>query len=138
MAANSKFAVAVHALSLLAVEEDARHTSRRIAGSVATNPVVIRRLLAQLTRAGIVESAHGAKGGFRLAKPPSKVTLHDVYKAVEDCGSLFALREKSNKDCPVACRMKEILQDVFGRVESKVLPELKRTTLQDIVGRIKA
>lgn len=138
MAANSKFAVAVHALSLLAVEQEGRHTSRRIAASVATNPVVIRRLLAQLTRAGIVESTHGAKGGFRLAKPPAKVSLHDVYKAVEDCGSLFALREKANKDCPVACRMKEILQDVFGRVEAKVVPELKRTTLQDIAGRIRA
>jgi Rrf2 family protein len=136
MAANSKFAVAVHALSMLAVEGE-RQTSRRIAASVATNPVVIRRLLAQLTRAGIVESTHGAKGGFRLAKPASKVTLHDVYKAVEDCGALFALREKSNADCPVACRMKSILEDVFTRVESKVLPELKRTTLQDIVGRIK-
>lgn len=138
MAANSKFAVAVHALSLLAVERDARHTSRRIAASVATNPVVIRRLLAQLTRAGIVVSAHGAKGGFRLAKPPAKVTLHDVYKAVEDCGSLFALREKASKDCPVARCMSEILRDVLGRVEAKVAPELKRTTLQDIVGRIKA
>jgi Rrf2 family protein len=138
MAANSKFAVAVHALSVLAVERDERHTSRRIADSVATNPVVIRRLLAQLARAGLVESAHGAKGGFRLAKAPSQVTLHDVYKAVEDCGSLFAQRENSNKDCPVARRMKSILEDVFARVDAKVAPELKRTTLQDIVGRIKA
>jgi Rrf2 family protein len=136
MAANSKFAVAVHALSMLAVEDE-RQTSRRIAGSVATNPVVIRRLLAQLTRAGIVESTHGAKGGFRLAKPAAKVTLHDVYKAVEECGAMFALREKSNADCPVACRMKAILEDVFSRVESKMVPELKRMTLQDIVGWIK-
>lgn len=137
MAANSRFAVAVHALSVLAVHADERHTSRRIADSVATNPVVIRRLLAQLARAGLVESTHGAKGGFRLAKPAGKVSLHDVYKAVEDCGAFFAQREKSNKDCPVACRMKAILDDVFTRVESKVLPELKRTTLQDIVGKIR-
>lgn len=138
MAANSKFAVAVHALSMLAVEQDERHTSRDIAESVATNPVVIRRLLAQLTRAGLVESTHGAKGGFRLAKPAGKVSLHDIYKAVEDCGSLFALREKSNAKCPLACRMKEILEDVFSAVDSKVAPELQRTTLQDIVKRVRA
>lgn len=137
MAANSRFAVAVHALGVLAYHADERHTSRRIAESVATNPVVIRRLLAQLARAGIVESAHGAKGGFRLAKPASKVTLHDVYAAVED-GGFFALPGKSNADCPVACRMKAILDGVFGRVEAKVLPELKRTTLADVVRRIKA
>jgi Rrf2 family protein len=138
MAANSRFAVAVHALSVLAYHSEERHTSRAIASSVATNPVVIRRLLAELARAGLVESAHGAKGGFRLAKPASKITLLDVRKAVEECQALFARREASNKDCPVACRMKTILDGVFERVESKVAPELKRTTLQDIVDRIPA
>ncbi len=136
MAANSKFAVAVHALTMLALHDEKRQTSRDIAGSISTNPVVIRRLLAQLAKAGIVESAHGSKGGFSLAKPAAKVSLLDVYKAVEDCGSLFALHDKKNDECPVACRMAGILKDVFAGVESKVTPELKRTSIADIVGRI--
>ena len=136
MAANSRFAVAVHALAVIAHHSDQRHTSRAIAGSIATNPVVIRRLLSQLAKAGIVESAHGAKGGFRLAKPAAKITLLDVYKAVEDCGGLFALHEKKNEKCPVACRMAGILEGVFSRVESKITPELKRTTLSAIVSQI--
>jgi Rrf2 family protein len=135
MAANSRFAVAVHALALIAWHEDARHSSREIAGSVATNPVVIRRLLAQLSRAGIVESAHGAKGGFRLARPAAKIRLYDVYAAVEE-GGFFALPENRNEKCPVACRMKAILDGVFERVESKVVPELKRATLADVVGQL--
>ena len=135
MAANSRFAVAVHALALIAWHEDARHSSREIAGSVATNPVVIRRLLAQLSRAGIVESAHGAKGGFRLARPAGKIRLYDVYAAVEE-GGFFALPEKGNDQCPVSCRMKAILDGVFKRVESKVVPELKRATLADVVGQL--
>ena len=72
MAANSKFAVAVHALAVIAHHDEQRHTSRAIAGSISTNPVVIRRLLSQLAKAGIVESTHGAKGGFTLAKPAAK------------------------------------------------------------------
>ena len=135
MAANSRFAVAVHALAVIAWHEDARHSSREIAGSVATNPVVIRRLLAQLSRAGIVESAHGAKGGFRLARPAVKIRLYDVYAAVEE-GGFFALPEKGNDQCPVSCRMKAILDAVFKRVESKVVPELKRATLADVVGQL--
>ena len=135
MAANSRFAVAVHALAVIAWNEDARHSSREIAGSVATNPVVIRRLLAQLSRAGIVASAHGAKGGFRLARPAGKIRLYDVYAAVEE-GGFFALPEKGNDQCPVSCRMKAILDGVFKRVESKVLPELKRATLADVVGQL--
>ena len=135
MAANSRFAVAVHALAILAWHEDLRHNSREIADSVATNPVVIRRLLAQLMRAGIVESSHGAKGGFRLARPAAKVSLYDVYRAVEE-GGFFALPDKKNDKCPVACRMKEILDGVFSRVESKVVPELRRSTLADVVRRL--
>jgi Rrf2 family protein len=136
MAANSRFAVAVHALAMLAFHKDERQTSRSIAESVATNPVVIRRLLAQLTRAGIVESSHGAKGGFRLAKPAAKVSLQDIYQAVEGCAGMFARREKKNEKCPLACRMADILQTVFARVESKIAPELKRTNLSHIARRI--
>jgi Rrf2 family protein len=135
MAANSRFAVAVHALTLLAWHEDARHSSREIAGSVATNPVVIRRLLAQLQRAGLVRSAHGAKGGFTLGRPAARITLYDVYSAVEE-GGFFALPEKGNDQCPVSCRMKGFLGGVFSRVESKVGPELKKTTLADVARRL--
>lgn len=135
MAANSRFSVAVHALAMLAAHPDEPHTSREIAGSVATNPVVIRRLLGQLTRAGLVESTHGAKGGFRLARPASKISLFDAYRAVEE-GGFFALPEKSNAKCPIARRMKSVLDGVFARVESKVLPELKRTTLHDVAAQI--
>lgn len=135
MAANSRFAVAVHALTMLALHAGRRHSSRDIAGSVATNPVVIRRLLAELARAGLVESSHGARGGFRLARPARRISLYDVYTAVEDCGSLFAKREKKNEKCPVACRMAGILEGVFARVEAKIAPELKRTTLADIAAQ---
>jgi len=135
MAANSRFAVAVHALTILAWRSSERHNSREIAASVATNPVVIRRLLAQLQRARLVESAHGAKGGFQLARPAARISLYDVYRAVED-GGFFALREQTNEKCPIGGRMKEILNGVFGRVESKVVPELRRTSLADVVERI--
>ncbi len=135
MAPNSRFAVAVHVLTLIALHKGERLSSREVAGSVATNPVVIRRLLAQLSRAGIVASAHGALGGFTLARPASEITLFDAYRAVEE-GGFFALPEKKNDKCPVARRMKTILDGVFARVESKVLPELKRTTLADVARRL--
>ena len=117
MAANSRFAVAVHALALIAWEPDARHCSREIAASVATNPVVIRRLLAQLARAGIVESTHGSKGGFRLARPAAKVTLHDVYRAVEE-GGFFALAPKSGSKNSTRCRSMSGPQRWSGSTET--------------------
>ncbi|MDE2491055.1 MAG: Rrf2 family transcriptional regulator [Elusimicrobia bacterium] len=137
MAANSRFAVAVHALALIARRPDERHCSREIAASVATNPVVIRRLLAQLQRAGLVRSSRGAEGGFLLGRPAARITLYDVYRAVEE-GGFFARPEKGNDACPVARRMKGLLDGVFARVESKVAPELRRTSLADVVRRLPA
>ena len=69
MAANSQFAVAIHVLTILAKGGDERVKSDYIAGSVNTNPVVIRRLLSNLQEANIVVSQVGAAGGTSLAKP---------------------------------------------------------------------
>ncbi|MDM7920799.1 MAG: Rrf2 family transcriptional regulator, partial [Pyrinomonadaceae bacterium] len=82
MAANSQFAMAVHILTMLAKDRDAFMKSDRLASSVNTNAVVIRRVLGQLGHAGLVVSQTGAAGGTRLAKSPSEIDLSSVYKAV--------------------------------------------------------
>jgi DNA-binding IscR family transcriptional regulator len=75
---SSRFATAVHILTLLAYEREEALTSDYIAGSVNTNPVVIRRILKRLAIVGLVISVRGASGGSRLGKPPGDITLLDV------------------------------------------------------------
>lgn len=59
MKISSRFTVAVHILSLLALEKNAHCTSEWIAGSVNTNPVVVRRVIGQLKKAGFVQVRPG-------------------------------------------------------------------------------
>ena len=92
MAANSQFSMAVHILTLLARAGGENVKSERIAGSVNTNAVVIRRVLSQLNQAGLVSSQTGAFGGTRLAKEPADIALCEIYKAVS-CGEVFADRK---------------------------------------------
>ena len=66
---NSRFAVAIHTLLMLATKADGPISSDYIAGSVGTNPVLIRRLMGDLRNAGLVDSRAGATGGFVLARP---------------------------------------------------------------------
>ncbi|TLS36864.1 Rrf2 family transcriptional regulator [Pseudalkalibacillus caeni] len=54
MRISSRFAVAVHVLSLFSIDKSCRCTSDWIAVSVNTNPVVIRRMLGKLKKAGFV------------------------------------------------------------------------------------
>src|ERR1700691_6633384 len=83
MAGNCRFATGVHVLVLLASEPDSLQTSTDIAEKLDTNPVVVRRVLASLQQAKLIESQKGPTGGSRLLKPPKAITLADVYKAVE-------------------------------------------------------
>ena len=60
MAANSQFSMAVHILTVLAKAEDEKVKSDYVARSVNTNAVVIRRIMSQLSAAGLVSSQTGS------------------------------------------------------------------------------
>ena len=68
MNTSSRFAFAVHVLALLSMQEGVPLSSDIIAGSVNTNPALIRRLLSMLAAAGLTTSQLGAGGGALLAR----------------------------------------------------------------------
>ena len=83
MQISSRFTIAVHVLICIEMfKNDCKVTSELLASSVNVNPVVIRRLLQQLKKAGIVEVMRGS-GGASIKRPIEEITLLDVYRAVE-------------------------------------------------------
>ena len=132
MAANSQFAVAIHVLSILAKAGDERVKSDYIAGSVNTNPVVIRRLLSNLQEAGLVQSQVGAAGGTTLARQPKDIRLSEIYKALP-CGEVFALHPKEpNQDCPVGRGIETVLCNLQKQIDRSIGDKLAEYTLRDI------
>ena len=67
--------MAVHVLAVLAYKEGDRVTSSLLAGSVNTNPVIIRRLLLALQRAKLIDTSMGAGAGSRLSRSPARIDL---------------------------------------------------------------
>src|SRR2546428_7515861 len=116
MFANSHFALATHVLTILAVHEDGPMTSAQLARSVNTNPAFLRTLLGQLRRAGLIEVALGKGGGARLARPASKVTLADVYRAVEHRPPVQIHRCPPSRRCIVGRNILPILEVVVRDV----------------------
>lgn len=94
MNTSSRFAFAVHVLALLSMQKGVPLSSDIIAGSVNTNPALIRRLLSMLSAAGLTTSQLGAGGGALLVREPDSMTLLDVYRAVDDA-QLFALHREA-------------------------------------------
>ena len=134
MNTSSRFAVATHMLTLLAQNREATApvTSEYIAGSVNTNPVVIRRVLGALRAARLVASQGGNGGGWRLMRDPETITLRDVYRAVED-ETLFPLHHRPpNPSCPVGRHIQHALTQHFTAATQAMEDELARTTIADV------
>lgn len=132
MAYNSRFAVAIHTLSLLDSTEG-RITSELIAGSVNTNPVVIRRMISLLTKAGILRTQPGVAGA-QLTRPSSEITLLDIYRAVQNDSrdDLFAIHENPNPNCDIGRNIQQELEQVFARAQRAMEGELEQITLRQV------
>ncbi|GGF94980.1 Rrf2 family transcriptional regulator [Paenibacillus aceti] len=134
MTISSRFAVAIHILSLLELNKDGVSTSEYISGSVNTNPVVIRRIMSMLNKAGLTHVRPGVAGA-KLAREMSEITLLDVYRAVhvvEEDG-LFSMHEKPNPECPVGRNIQAAIEPIFSAAQKAMEDTLAKITLQDIV-----
>jgi len=136
MNTSSRFAFAVHTLTILAQHPGAPVASDFIAGSVNTNPALIRRLLSMLAHAGITTSQLGTGGGALLAKPAERISLLDVYRAVDEA-QLFALhREAPNPACPVGRQIQGILIQHISDAERAMEASLALTSIQDVLNDV--
>jgi Rrf2 family protein len=136
MPTSTRFAVAAHVLTALAVSGGRPLRSEDLAFSANTGPVVIRGLLSRLSEAGLTRSQLGAGGGAMLARPAEEIRLLDVYNAVEDT-ALFSLhRTPPCKSCAVGGNILDALQPTLDRARQAMEAELSKTTIADTAAEV--
>ena len=134
MSVSSRFSVGIHILTLLEVNKGEVNSSEFIAGSVNTNPAVIRKIMGMLKKAGLVNVRPGIAGA-ELAKDLSTITLLDVYKAVNVVQEkeLFSIHENPNPDCPVGRNIQNTIGPLFSIAEAALEKALGNVTIEDVV-----
>ena len=135
MQIGTKFSVAIHILLCVEVfKDDQKVTSDFIAGSVNTNPVVIRKIMGLLREAGLIEIAAGT-GGIKLTRRAAEISLLDVYRAADAVkdGELFKIHEDTAPGCPVGGNIAELLGGYFLGAQEAMEAELGRSTLQGLL-----
>lgn len=136
MAGNCRFTLAVHVCTVLARKPDEAATSEYVAGSVNTSPVVIRRILASLARAGLVHAMRGAGGGYRLARTAAEIDLAAIARAVETDAAPVFPPKPPNPACPVGRAIQPVLADILAAAERARMEALAETRLSAVLDRI--
>lgn len=132
---NQQFAFAVHIMTMLAFA-GTKLDSQRLAASINTNPVVVRRLLRALQAAGLVATEAGRHGGSRLGKKPAQISLLEIYDAVEARPVIAPNERKVRKNCVVSCNMKQVMSSVAAGAEEAVRRHLRAITLQQLLHKM--
>src|SRR5688500_2380502 len=136
MRRDSRLSVALHAL--LHMSEMGRVlTSEMMAPMMSTNPVVVRRTMAGLRKAGIVHSEKGHGGGWSLTRELTSVTLGEVYDAL-GTSTLFSIGNRvESPGCVVEQAVNRALGKALSDAEALLLKQLRRISLADLAADIR-
>jgi Rrf2 family protein len=140
MRISAKEDYAVRAVMELAVAGGGPLTREQIAEAQKIPIAFLQNILIELRHAEIVEAQRGRDGGYRLARPASKITVADVVRAVS--GPLATVRgvrppavDYNETALPLKHVWVALRSSVRGVLESVSLADLARATLPAKVQR---
>ena len=120
--------LALHAMALLAANPDKLIRTKQIAFILHASEAHLAKIMLILQHAGLVLATRGPAGGFKLAKNSAKVSLKQIYEAIE--GPIVI--EKCIFSVPICGGKKCILSSFFQSVNRQVAEKLKNTMLSEV------
>ena len=139
MQISSRFTIAIHIFACMETfGKPSKITSDFLASSIQVNPVIIRNILSQLRKAGLIKVARGT-GGTTALRPLDQITFYDVYLAVDllEGGELFHFHENPNPDCPVGKNIHASLDDKLMQIQRAMENQMKQYSIADVVNDVK-
>ena len=141
MQISSRFTIATHMLIIIAIKgHESKVTSDFLEASVGVNPVIIRKTLSQLKKAGLISVVRGT-GGTEIIKDLRDINLFDVYQAVEclgKSGKLFSFHDNPNPNCPVGANIHKVLDQKLLDIQLAMENQLRQMSLAQVVADAEA
>ncbi|MGZ4676353.1 MAG: RrF2 family transcriptional regulator [Acidimicrobiia bacterium] len=131
----------VHVTTLLAaLPPDGALPAARLAEYHGVPAAYLAKHLQALSRAGILESVRGPRGGYRLARPAAEITLLEVVEAIDGAESAFVCTEIRQRG-PVACAPEEYrvpcgIQRAMSRADRAWRAELRSVSVADLIAGV--
>lgn len=111
--------------------------SDSLAKSVNTAPTFVRKSVSKLVKAGLLKAIRGKHGYCTLAKPASKITLADIYRASESPAMFAVHNYPVMKTCRTSVHIQRIMSDILPHAQNGFERVLARTTLADLVEEVR-
>ncbi len=130
---TGEFSLAVHALVYLN-HKQITLSSEILAENICTNPARVRKIMALLKRAGLVETQEGRQGGgYQFILNAKDVSLKHIAEAIDARFVSVTWRPGSaDMECLVASGMADIMEGVYADLNVLCMERLEQTSIADI------
>jgi Rrf2 family protein len=119
---------ALHIMAFIIAQDGKENISLQpLAKHLEMSPSYLSKILTQLVKADLIQSAPGVNGGYSLRKKREAITFFDVVQAIEGSGALFTC-EMNEEECNLQKVMREAEQRLEGYLQSKTIYEVVKSS----------
>jgi Rrf2 family protein len=131
----------LHAAVLLGfLAPDTALPTARIAEYHGVPAAYLAKHLQAMSRAGLLESVQGPRGGYRLARPPDRISMLEVVEAIDGFEPAFRCTEirrrgpaaRPAREYPLPCAIHVVMNDA----DAAWRRELEQVSVADLMASV--
>lgn len=130
MQISRKCEYAIHSLMILAIHSKVELSVEELAEMQGISRTYLAKVMQKLSKAGLVESSKGFKGGYQLTITPGQITLDQVVETFEREDNFYQCM-KDERDCQLEPNC--LIHASFRQAYGKMLQELKKVRISDLL-----
>jgi Rrf2 family protein len=132
---NNQFSVGVHIMTALGDHHGEQVTSAHLTASVRAHDSQVRSVLSKLAKAGLVVTSRGRNGFSSLSRPANKISLLEIYKAVETPPVFSIHAYPKEKTCRTSCTHKQAMVELLEDTRRAFEAYLGQRMLSEMVAK---
>jgi len=135
---NNQFSVGVHIMTALGDHHGEQVTSGHLTASVRAHDSRVRSVLSKLVKAGLVVTSRGRHGFSSLSRPANRISLLEIYKAVE-APAVFSIHQyPKEKTCRTSCTHKQAMVELLEDARQAFEAYLGQRMLSEMVAKARS
>jgi Rrf2 family protein len=130
---NNQFSIGVHIMTALGDHHGEQVKSAHLTASVRAHESQVRTVLSKLVKAGLVVTSRGRNGFSSLSRPAHKISLLEIYKAVE-APPVFSIHAYPKENtCRTSCTHKEAMAELLADTQRAFETRLGQRMLSEMI-----